>query len=140
MWQEERKKRGVKKLYFDRDKLGPKKEKGKYLRDMEYMNDAQRAQLAELVAKWSAYKTLKVDDYVRLELLACVLVEVSQLQAYVNTNGTTYQVVGKSGDTYSRARPEYQQLQELRQRASVIIDKLVKDAAPVDDEFSELLA
>jgi hypothetical protein len=123
-----------------RDKLGPKKEKGKYLRDMEYMNDAQRAQLAELVAKWSAYKTLKVDDYVRLELLACVLVEVSQLQAYVNTNGTTYQVVGKSGDTYSRARPEYQQLQELRQRASVIIDKLVKDAAPVDDEYSELLA
>jgi len=123
-----------------RDKLGPKKKKGKYLRDMEYMNDAQRAQLAELVAKWSAYKTLKVDDYVRLELLACVLVEVSQLQAYVNTNGTTYQVVGKSGDTYSRARPEYQQLQELRQRASVIIDKLVKDAAPVDDEYSELLA
>jgi len=122
------------------DKLGPKKKKGKYLRDMEYMNDAQRAQLAELVAKWSAYKTLKVDDYVRLELLACVLVEVSQLQAYVNTNGTTYQVVGKSGDTYSRARPEYQQLQELRQRASVIIDKLVKDAAPVDDEYSELLA
>ena len=107
---------------------------------MEYMNDAQRAQLAELVAKWSAYKTLKVDDYVRLELLACVLVEVSQLQAYVNINGTTYQVVGKSGDTYSRARPEYQQLQELRQRASVIIDKLVKDAAPVDDEYSELLA
>ena len=59
---------------------------------MEYMNAAQRAQYAELVAKWGAYKTLKVDDYVRIELLACVMVEVSELQNYVNTNGTTYQV------------------------------------------------
>ena len=91
---------------------------------MEYMNDAQRAQLAELVAKWSAYKTLKVDDYVRLELLACVLVEVSQLQAYVNTNGTTYQVVGKSGDTYSRARPEWQQLKEARMRKQALVARL----------------
>ena len=106
---------------------------------MEYMNETQRAQYAELVAKWGAYKTLKVDDYVRIELLACVMVEVSELQNYVNTNGTTYQVIGKSGDTYSRARPEYQQLQELRQRASVILDKLVKDAAPVVDEYAELL-
>lgn len=85
-------------------------------------------------AQMKIYRGLKKDfegngeltavDKQRLEVLACVLDEMRKLQNFINEHGPTYQNVGKSGDTYSRARPEYQQLQELRQRHSVLCDKL----------------
>lgn len=88
-------------------------------------------------AQMKIYRGLKKDfegngeltavDKQRLEVLACVLDEMRKLQTFINEHGPTYQVVGKSGDTYSRARPEYQQLQEVRQRHSVLLDKLQGD-------------
>jgi hypothetical protein len=57
-------------------------------------------------------------------MAACVEIELGKLQQFINEHGPTYLVRGKSGDTYTRARPEYQQLQEARQRLSVLVDKL----------------
>lgn len=107
---------------------------------MEFMSDKQRARYTELLAKWSNFKNLGEPDYARIEVMACVTVEIEELQAFVNQHGTTYQVTAKSGDVMSRARPEYQQLQELRQRLGVILDKMTKDAAPVEDELDKFMS
>lgn len=53
-----------------------------------------------------------------LELLACTLVEARDLQRFTNEHGTTYDVVGRSGDVYTKHRPQHQQLQDARQRAA----------------------
>jgi hypothetical protein len=51
-------------------------------------------------------------------------VEEETLQNFCNENGTCYQVIGKSGDTYSRARPEWQQLKEARMRKQALVARL----------------
>lgn len=73
--------------------------------------------------------------------LAAVIHEENMLQHFVNEQGTCYQVVGKSGDTYSRSRPEWQQLKEARLRKQSLIQLLESklDAAPEMDEVDELL-
>ena len=91
---------------------------------MAYMSDAQQEKYDALKLRWSEYKVLDVADEMRLEVMACVMIELERLQRYVNQHGPTYKVVGKSGDMYSRARPEYQQLQECRQRIGVLVDKM----------------
>lgn len=88
------------------------------------MNDVQRELFEGLKQAFSELRELTAIDHQRLEVLACVLDEMKKMQTFINEHGPTYQVIGKSGDTYSRARPEYQQLQELRQRHSVLCDKL----------------
>jgi hypothetical protein len=93
-----------------------------------YMSPEQRAKYDELVNDWSRYKELKQTDLARIEIMACVAVELNKLQVFINASGPTYKVVGKSGDVYSRTRPEYSQLQELRQRMSVLIDRLQENA------------
>ena len=59
-----------------------------------------------------------------LYTLACVIIEEKHLQDYCDEHGTCYQVIGKSGDTYSRMRPEWQQLKEARHRKQIIITRL----------------
>ena len=59
-----------------------------------------------------------------LRTLACVEVEEETLQDFCNQNGTCYQVTGKSGDVYSRARPEWQQLKEARMRKQALVARL----------------
>lgn len=74
--------------------------------------------------------------------LAAVIQEENMLQHFVNVNGTTYKVVGKSGDEYSRSRPEWQQLKEARLRKQSLIQLLESKvaSAPEMDEVDELLA
>jgi len=72
--------------------------------------------------------------------LACVILEEQELQAYCDQHGTCYQVRGKSGDTYSRMRPEWQQLKEARHRKQIIITRLenwIGEGRPVADENAE---
>ena len=107
--------------------------------DLDYMTEAQRARFELLVKQWSAYKTLNVDDYARLEMLACIMEEMRGLQKYVNRMGTTYEVIATSGDVQTRPRPEYQQLVDLRARLGVIMNALKKNAALPEDELSEFL-
>lgn len=91
------------------------------------MDKAQMKIYRGLVKDFEGIRELSAVDKQRLEVLACVLDEMRKLQTFINAHGPTYQVIGKSGDTYSRARPEYQQLQELRQRHGVLCDKLQGD-------------
>ena len=75
-----------------------------------------------------------------LYTLACVIIEEHQLQTYCDANGTCYEVVGKSGDTYSRMRPEWQQLKEARHRKQIIITRLenwIGEGKPAADENAE---
>jgi hypothetical protein len=49
-------------------------------------------------------------------------------------------VVGKSGDTYSRMRPEWQQLKEARHRKQIIITRLenwIGEGKPAVDDNAE---
>lgn len=93
------------------------------------MSEEQRGKYEDLRNRWGEMKDLKESDLARIELMACIGVEMEKLQAFINKHSPTYQVVGKSGDRYSRARPEFQQLQELRQRMSVLIDRLQENSA-----------
>jgi hypothetical protein len=107
--------------------------------DLDYMNEAQKVRYTQLVAQWQQYKSLNVDDYARIEMLACIMEEMRGLQKFVNRNGTTYEVVATSGDVQTRPRPEYQQLVDLRARMGVIMNALKKNAALPEDELSEFL-
>ena len=62
------------------------------------------------------------------------------LQDFCNNEGTCYQVIGKSGDTYSRARPEWQQLKEARMRKQAMIatlERLVGTTAQTEESVDE---
>jgi len=72
-------------------------------------------------------------------VLACVVCEVRALQAYVNAHGTTYEVLGKSGDLYSRARPEHQQLNEARTKAAQLTRQLTSEGESLPASIDELL-
>lgn len=98
-------------------------------RDLSYMTEEQREKFSSLCRDWGESKDLKPADLQRIEIMACVAIEIEKLQAFVNLHSPTYQVIGKSGDRYSRARPEFQQLQELRQRMSVLIDRLQENSS-----------
>ena len=72
--------------------------------------------------------------------LACVTLEEEELQRYCDEHGTCYQVTGKSGDVYSRMRPEWQQLKEARHRKQIIITRLqnwIGEGKPAANENAE---
>ena len=88
------------------------------------MNDAQFQRFTERVAEYSTRSDLTSGVKSLIQTLACVEIEEETLQAYCNENGTCYMVTGKSGDVYSRARPEWQQLKEARMRKQAMIATL----------------
>ncbi len=64
-----------------------------------------------------------VDRYT-VHLTASVLVEVEALQRFADRHGTTYEVVGRSGDVYTKHRPEHQQLNDARTRLLALLREL----------------
>ena len=75
-----------------------------------------------------------------LYTLACVIIEEQQLLSFCYANGTFYQVAVKSGETYSRLLPEWQQLKEARHRKQIIITRLenwIGEGKPAADENAE---
>ena len=88
------------------------------------MDDRQRAVYQAFLEAFGKDRALTLVEVSKVEILACLKVEMDKLQAFINAHGPTYQVRGKSGDTYSRSRPEYQQLQEVRHKFLVLADRL----------------
>lgn len=84
----------------------------------------QERRYLEIVKEWGNEEDLTYPQKARIRLLATIEVELERLQAFVNQHGPTYIVRGKSGDSYTRARPEYQQLQEARTKYTVLLDRL----------------
>lgn len=105
------------------------------------MNAKQRKLTAELVEKYDSICQMSPGIRELIGTLACVILEESDLQNFVNRKGTTYQVRGKSGDTYSRAWPEWQQLKETRLRKQALVTYIERTIAGSDetDELTELL-
>ena len=105
-----------------------------------WMTDQQLQRFEELKAEWTEIRALDAGDISILRMMACVETELTKLQRFINTHSPTYTVRGKSGDTYSRARPEYQQLQEARTRLCVLIDKITQRGSDIDhaDDFIAL--
>ena len=104
------------------------------------MTELQQSILDQRTLQYGAHRDLTPGTQSLLYTLACVEAEEQTLQEYCNTNGTCYDVIGKSGDTYSRMRPEWQQLKEARMRKQAIIARLenwLGEAAPKDDEVGE---
>jgi hypothetical protein len=88
------------------------------------MTTEQVTRFTELQAAYGRVIDLTPGMESLLRTLACVEVEEETLQDYCNEHGTCYQVIGKSGDTYSRARPEWQQLKEARMRKQALVARL----------------
>jgi len=63
-------------------------------------------------------------DGIAVQLAASLLVEVESLQRFADQYGTTYTVVGRSGDVYNKSRPEHQQLNEARTRLLALLREL----------------
>ena len=105
------------------------------------MNKKQTELAAELVAEYGKQMELTPGLRRVLDTLACVIAEENTLQNYVNRHGTVYEVTGKSGDVYHRARPQWQQLREARMRKHTIIAGLERMRAGTGemDEVLELL-
>jgi hypothetical protein len=104
----------------------------------KYMNVKQLQTHEELKIAYQVDENFDPGARVQLEILACALEELRDLQAYVNKHGTTYEVVGKSGDIYSKHRPEHQQLTEARQRVAQLarsLESKVPDKALTIDEL-----
>tara|TARA_R100001443_G_scaffold25927_1_gene38990 strand:+ start:897 stop:1220 length:324 start_codon:yes stop_codon:yes gene_type:complete len=94
------------------------------------------------ILQYGASKTLTPGVQSLIYTLSCVEAEEKQLQDYNDKHGTCYQVTGKSGDIYSRMRPEWQQLKEARMRKQAIIARLEKwvgEGAEEEDELKEFL-
>lgn len=94
----------------------------------DHMTSQQIAVLQELSEQLSAGRVLSHLETLMLPDMACMIDEMRTLQKFINVHGTTYQVIGKSGDTYSRQRPEYQQLCDLRKELRQMRKSLTLDA------------
>jgi hypothetical protein len=100
--------------------------------------EMQHAIEAVRLEQYGASKSLTPGAKSLIYTLACVEWEEAHLQNFCNSEGTCYQVTGKSGDVYSRMRPEWQQLKEARMRKQAIIARLEKWAGEGVDEEDEL--
>lgn len=105
------------------------------------MNAKQKKLTGELIAKYESTIDLSVGVRELISTLACVIIEETTLQNFCNKNGTTYSVRGKSGDTYNRAHPEWQQLKETRLRKQALVQYIERKIATADesDELNALL-
>ena len=105
------------------------------------MNAKQKKLTADLVTKYESMCEMSPGIRELIGTLACVILEETTLQNFCNKNGTTYQVRGKSGDTYSRAWPEWQQLKETRLRKQALVTYIERKIAGTDetDELTDLL-
>jgi P27 family predicted phage terminase small subunit len=112
------------------------------------MTDRHENKLAEITKRLDEAGLIQATDTELIDMAAATWCEVEDLQADVTANGYSYRVMGKSGDTYSRHRPEHQMLVEARKRLQSILNdlgmtpkarKLVERAAPKLDEMSDLL-
>ena len=104
------------------------------------MNDPQFQRFTERVAEYSTRGDLTSGVKSLIQTLSCVEIEEEMLQEFCNNEGTCYQVIGKSGDTYSRARPEWQQLKEARMRKQAMIatlERLVGTTAQTEESVDE---
>ena len=107
----------------------------------EATNDSlemQHAIEAVRLEQYGASKSLTPGAKSLIYTLACVEWEEMHLQNFCNLEGTCYTVTGKSGDSYNRMRPEWQQLKEARMRKQAIIARLEKWAGEGVDEEDEL--
>lgn len=108
----------------------------KILRPRRITPEEKQEMYDKLLVEWSQFKRLEEPDFERVRIMADVKLEIARIQEFVDEHGSTYLVEGKSGDKYYRQRPEYQQLQELRLRMDVLIDKMQKDAIPEQDQLT----
>jgi hypothetical protein len=104
---------------------------------MQYLNEVQQQILKELTEEIAQGRTLTIAERLALPDMAAMIYELRQLQIYINKEGTTYTVVGKSGDLYNKHRPEYQQLTELRKELRQLRKQLLANAVEEASDVSE---
>ena len=104
------------------------------------MTIEQTKKYNELLNQYEQRSDLTPGQLQLLWTLACVILEEQTLQIYCDKHGTCYQVIGRSGDMYSKQRPEWQQLKEARHRKQIIITRLenwIGEGRPAADENAE---
>ena len=88
------------------------------------LTDRQKAGIRLLTAVLKRSGAYKEADGFLIVTTACIYVEMRRLQAYVNKYGTTYEIVNKSGEVYTKHRPEHQQLTEARSKLLQMLKEL----------------
>ena len=92
---------------------------------------------------------IRTTDVFLVRLTSIVWCEMLILQKFVDHYGTTYEILSKSGDIYTKHRPEHQQLVECRTRLLTLFKELGMSPAGRSrvlveveelDEIAELLA
>ena len=106
----------------------------------QHLSPKQAAILDELTEELTNGRALSVLERLSLPDYACMLDEARRLQMFVNKEGTTYTVVGRSGDTYTKHRPEYQQLNELRKELRQMRKALTLEGIEEKTPASEFFA
>ena len=104
---------------------------------MDYLNEDQQQILSELTNEIGQGRRLTLAERLALPDMAAMIYELRQLQLYINKEGTTYTVVGKSGDLYNKHRPEYQQLTDLRKELRQLRKQLLAGAVEEENELNE---
>ena len=79
------------------------------------------ARLVEYLKDQNKYQDA---DRELIDMAANVRAEVDTLQAFVDQNGTTYEVVTRTGETVHKHRPQHQQLTDARTRYLTILRDL----------------
>lgn len=112
------------------------------------MNSKQKKvydQLQQLLVEENKYSAM---DAELIRVAAYIRVEMDTLQAYIDKHGTSYEVIGRSGDTYTKHRPEHQQLVVARKEYTLCLKELgltpvarkrVEEIASQGNELTELL-
>ncbi len=88
------------------------------------VTNRQKAAFRLLTHKLRTAGHLNPIDALLVKQTALVWVESERLQKYCDKYGTTYEVVGRSGDVYTKHRPEHQQLVESRTRLLTLLKEL----------------
>jgi hypothetical protein len=88
---------------------------------MQYLTHEQKH--AELIGTYGA-SSATPDLVAILWTLAALELEEERLQAFVDEHGTTYAVMGDRGQSYTKPRPEWQQLDRTRGRKLAALTKV----------------
>ena len=88
------------------------------------LNSRQKAATRLLTAVLRKSGAYRPADGFLVITAACTYVEMSRLQTFVNTYGTTYEVRTTAGDLSSKHRPEHQQLNEARSKFLQMLKEL----------------
>jgi hypothetical protein len=89
---------------------------------------------ADICAEMEAEAPITIRTKQAVETLAYIIVEEKHFQDIVNEEGIHYETTGDKGQRYIKTRPEYVELQRLRDKKRAYLSKLGFGIGEATDE------